>query len=36
VIEANQGEEVLTAQMEEAAGETQATDIEEIAAADEA
>lgn len=36
VIEANQGEEVLTAEMEEAAGETQATDIEEIAAAEEA
>ena len=33
VIEANQGEEVLNAEMEEAAGEVQATDIEEVAAA---
>ena len=31
VIEANQGEEAATAELAEAAGETEATDIEEVA-----
>ena len=34
VIEANQGEETLTAEMAEAAGETVAEDIEEVADAE--
>ena len=35
VIEANQGEENVEAQMEEAAGESEPADIEEVAAAQE-